>query len=213
MQNVKGMYDYSRNQRLALERQKRIEHQNNIIWFITTLFIILLATMIYYRKYLKNMIYKINIDWGLKMSEVSDKYENKLKQLSKTKEKEIEIINNTYTEKMNSLSKEYKSKLDTIVDRYTRKEQSLLKTNRKLMGEIKPRDSALSHSLLLQSEAVKEVMSAVGSSHIVTLHNITWQNLENEVRKNFPGFYNTMVTSTLNEFETKVCMLILLKIS
>ena len=186
VEQVQGMYDYSRNQQIAEKAKEKAEREQRIVWAVLTILILLMMAS----AYIAREVYK-------KRKEMQQAYSRKVSDLAKAQADIVRLRSLAeHTEELSSLIAEKETEMQKMADE--------IDSYKEKLGT--QRESA--ESLLEDSDIYHELTKKAGKA--VELTNDDWHQVNVLAIETLPHFYKFISSKKLelNDKEFKTCMLV-----
>ncbi len=186
VEQVQGMYDYSRNQQIAEKAKEKAEREQRIVWAVLSILVLLMMAS----AYIAREVYK-------KRKEMQQAYSRKVSDLAKAQADIVRLRSLAeHTEELSSLIAEKETEMQKMaieIDSYKEK-----------LGT--QRESA--ESRLEESDIYHELTKKAGKA--VELTNDDWHQVNVLAIETLPNFYKFISSKKLelNDKEFKTCMLV-----
>ena len=186
VEQVQGMYDYSRNQQIAEKAREKAEREQRIVWAVLTILVLLMMAS----AYIAREVYK-------KRKEMQQAYSRKVSDLAKAQADIVRLRSLAeHTEELSTLIAEKETEMQKManeIDSYKEK-----------LGT--QRESA--ESLLEDSDIYHELTKKAGKAIVLT--NNDWHQVNVLAIETLPNFYKFISSKKLelNDKEFKTCMLV-----
>ena len=186
VEQVQGMYDYSRNQQIAEKAKEKAEREQRIVWAVLTIMVLLMMAS----TSIAREVYK-------KRKEMQKAYSRKVSDLAKAQADIVRLRSLAeHTEELSSLIAEKETEMQKMaieIDSYKEK-----------LGT--QRESA--ESRLEESDIYHELKKKAGKA--VELTNDDWHQVNVLAIETLPHFYKFISSKKLelNDKEFKICMLV-----
>ena len=186
VEQVQGMYDYSRNQQIAEKAKEKAEREQRIVWAVLTIMVLLMMAS----TSIAREVYK-------KRKEMQKAYSRKISDLAKAQADIVRLRSLAeHTEELSSLIAEKETEMQKMaieIDSYKEK-----------LGT--QRESA--ESRLEESDIYHELKKKAGKA--VELTNDDWHQVNVLAIETLPHFYKFISSKKLelNDKEFKICMLV-----
>lgn len=186
VEQVQGMYDYSRNQQIAEKAKEKAEREQRIVWAVLSILVLLMMAS----AYIAREVYK-------KRKEMQQAYSRKVSDLAKAQADIVRLRSLAeHTEELSSLIAEKETEMQKMaieIDSYKEK-----------LGT--QRESA--ESRLEESNVYHELLKKAGKA--MELTNDDWHQVNVLAIETLPNFYKFISSKKLelNDKEFKTCMLI-----
>ena len=186
VEQVQGMYDYSRNQQIAEKAKEKAEREQRIVWAVLTILILLMMAS----AYIAREVYK-------KRKEMQQAYSRKVSDLAKAQADIVRLRSLAeHTEELSTLIAEKETEMQKMADE--------IDSYKEKLGT--QRESA--ESLLEDSDIYHELTKKAGKA--VELTNDDWHQVNVLAIETLPHFYKFISSKKLelNDKEFKTCMLV-----
>ena len=186
VEQVQGMYDYSRNQQIAEKAKEKAEREQRIVWAVLTILVLLMMAS----AYIAREVYK-------KRKEMQQAYSRKVSDLAKAQSDIVRLRSLAeHTEELSSLIAEKETEMQKMADE--------IDSYKERLGTQK--ESA--ESLLEDSDIYHELTKKAGKA--VELTNDDWHQVNVLAIETLPHFYKFISSKKLelNDKEFKTCMLV-----
>ena len=186
VEQVQGMYDYSRNQQIAEKAKEKAEREQRIVWAVLTILVLLMMAS----AYIAREVYK-------KRKEMQQAYSRKVSDLAKAQADIVRLRSLAeHTEELSTLIAEKETEMQKMADE--------IDSYKEKLGT--QRESA--ESLLEDSSIYHELTKKAGKA--VELTNDDWHQVNVLAIETLPNFYKFISSKKLelNDKEFKTCMLI-----
>lgn len=186
VEQVQGMYDYSRNQIIAEKAKEKAEREQRIVWAVLTILVLLMMAS----AYIAREVYK-------KRKEMQQAYSRKVSDLAKAQSDIVRLRSLAeHTEELSSLIAEKETEMQKMADE--------IDSYKERLGT--QRESA--ESLLEDSDIYHELTKKAGKA--VELTNDDWHQVNVLAIETLPHFYKFISSKKLelNDKEFKTCMLV-----
>lgn len=186
VEQVQGMYDYSRNQQIAEKAKEKAEREQRIVWAVLTILVLLMMAS----AYIAREVYK-------KRKEMQQAYSRKVSDLAKAQSDIVRLRSLAeHTEELSSLIAEKETEMQKMADE--------IDSYKERLGT--QRESA--ESLLEDSDIYHELTKKAGKA--LELTNDDWHQVNVLAIETLPNFYKFISSKKLelNDKEFKTCMLV-----
>lgn len=185
VEQMMGMYDYSRNQVIARQAEEKAEREHRIVWIVLSTMIALILSV----AYISREVYK-------KRREMREAYSRKVSDLAKAQEDIVRLRSHiSHEQDLNKLIEIKEKKivrLNKEIDEYKKKSGQGRKT---------------AETLLQESSTYKNLLRSAAKALILT--DEEWHNINVMVIEMLPGFYSLISSKKLelSDKEFKTCIL------
>ena len=186
VEQVQGMYDYSRNQIIAEQAKEKAEREQRIVWAVLTIMVLLMIAS----TSIAREVYK-------KRKEMQKAYSRKVSDLAKAQSDIVRLRSLAeHTEELSSLIAEKETEMQKMADE--------IDSYKERLGT--QRESA--ESRLEESDIYHELTKKAGKA--VELTNDDWHQVNVLAIETLPHFYKFISSKKLelNDKEFKTCMLV-----
>ena len=186
VEQVQGMYDYSRNQQIAEKAKEKAEREQRIVWAVLSILVLLMMVS----AYIAREVYK-------KRKEMQQAYSRKVSDLAKAQADIVRLRSLAeHTEELSSLIAEKETEMQKMADE--------IDSYKERLGT--QRESA--ESRLEVSDIYHELTKKAGKA--VELTNDDWHQVNVLAIETLPNFYKFISSKKLelNDKEFKTCMLV-----
>lgn len=193
MYNAEGMFNYARNQRIALEKEKEASrNRKRIIYISIASVLLILLSLLMFTRYKRNKKHEYDLL-------VSQYYANK--------------------EEYNRAVSEYRHMEENFEDYKMHKAEEINMLQKKLT-EFYSENSKENKDIVIQSiresnefANIQKKAKVLPSTHYVNINNSEWEEIFALFRKELPTFYTSVVTNhSLSEQEIKVSIFTILQV-
>ena len=186
VEQVQGMYDYSRNQQIAEKAKEKAEREQRIVWAVLSILVLLMMVS----AYIAREVYK-------KRKEMRQAYSRKVSDLAKA---QSDIA------KLRSLAEDAEE-LKSLIDEKEAEMQQMaddIESFKERLGSQKKS----AESLLEESDVYHDLQKKAGKA--MELSNDDWHQVNVLAIETLPNFYKFISSKKLelNDKEFKTCMLV-----